>query len=136
MPLITLTFHFKVKYWNRQCFKSSNATISLTVTDKVQVTIINEWEVIYRLWMAYLHMTVAHSKCEGQGLAHFDNDYLGNCMWYLYQSCAWMSRVDPWVARSGQTISVRVGSPLMQMFWTFGSNLAIYGGRVRSKYFY
>ena len=29
--------------------------------------------------MAYLHLTLAHSKGEGQGHAHLDNEYLGNC---------------------------------------------------------
>ena len=35
-----------------------------------------KWLVAFRL--AYLHLTLAHSKCEGQGHAHFHCEYLAN----------------------------------------------------------
>ena len=48
------------------------------MTDMVQVTIDNEWEVIRGLRLVYLHLTFSHSKVQGQGNAHFYNEYLGN----------------------------------------------------------
>ena len=75
---MTSTFYFNVKYWSRQYFESSDSIISQTVADMVQVTIDNEWELFMSLWLAYLHLTLAHSKGEGQSQAHIDNKYLGN----------------------------------------------------------
>ena len=33
---------------------------------------------MYGLWLAYLHLTLTHSKGQDQGHAHFDSEYIGN----------------------------------------------------------
>ena len=55
--------------------------ISKTTTYIVQVIINNKLAVIHRHStgnMVYLHLTLIHSKRQGQGHAHFDNEYLGH----------------------------------------------------------
>ena len=48
------------------------------MTDMVQVSADNAWEVIYEFQMAHLHLTLSHFKGKGQGQAHFEIDYLEN----------------------------------------------------------
>ena len=48
------------------------------MTDMIQVTIDNEWEIIHHLSTGIFtfDLTLAHFKDQGRGHTHFDNEYL------------------------------------------------------------
>ena len=45
---------------------------------QIEQTLILPIELHVALRLAYLHLTLAHSKGQGQGRAHFDCQYLAN----------------------------------------------------------
>ena len=53
--------------------------IAQTMTDMVQVTIDSEWEITHGLSTGIYTIDIGYSKCQGQGQAHFSNEYFGNC---------------------------------------------------------
>ena len=59
----------------------SNVNISQTVTDMATLQIAKQMEshmLPFDWHMACLHLTIAQSKCQGQGNSHFDCEYLAN----------------------------------------------------------
>ena len=50
----------------------SIANFSQMVTYKSNIAIANRYKVAYGLSLAYLHLTLAHFKGQGQGHPHFD----------------------------------------------------------------
>ena len=54
---MTLNFYFKTKYWSRQYFEGPYIIISQTITDMIQVTNDNEWEVIHNAFGWYIYIS-------------------------------------------------------------------------------
>ena len=60
--------------------------ISQTMTDMVQFTIAIRWKVKNMgFQMAYLYLTLTHSKWKGYRHVHFDSEYLGNGVGRRYE---------------------------------------------------
>ena len=53
----------------------STVNISQTVTNRKNIAIANKYEVAYGISIGILHLTLDHSKGQGQGHAHFDCEY-------------------------------------------------------------
>ena len=106
----------------QRCFSWSSPPMSRSDNDvgnisKVQMRLYQkQWQTWYKLIltmngklflgfrMAYLHLTLAHSKAEGQGHADFDNEYLGNDdredkNYYCHQvkSHTWLLHIYIWI---------------------------------------
>ena len=47
-------------------------------SDMVQITATIKEQVMYGISIEYLHLTLTHSKGQGQVHAYFDSEYLGN----------------------------------------------------------
>ena len=58
--------------------ESSYAIISQKVIGRTNIAILTHRKLHVAFRLAFLHLTLAHSKCQGKGHAHFDCQYLAN----------------------------------------------------------
>ena len=69
---------FQIIIFTSTISRRSTVIFSQTMTDMAQVVTDNERNSYMSYRVAYLHLTLAHCKGQGQRHVPSDNDYLGN----------------------------------------------------------